>query len=218
MEYHRDFMDEDALLGTRVAVGGMWDYLGKFQLDFLIGKGLKPEHTLLDVGCGCLRGSLHFIRYLKKGHYWSSEISPNVLSVGQVYLRQAGLLDKDPHLTLTDDFGFEELVGQQFDFVQAFGVFTDMPPNSIRECFANLHKVLSIYGAFHATFVSDAKFVGDPVLIDFRYPLECFRDLCVPNGYSVKIVEPFDHPKNHTMIEVRRDPLSIYAHPCVPQR
>ena len=34
---------------------GHWDYLGKLQLDYLVERGLEPQHHLLDVGCGPLR-------------------------------------------------------------------------------------------------------------------------------------------------------------------
>jgi hypothetical protein len=41
-----------------------WEYMGKLQLDYLVERGLKPEHNLLDVGCGPLRAGIHFIEYL----------------------------------------------------------------------------------------------------------------------------------------------------------
>ncbi len=47
-------------------VGGLWDALGQLQLEFLINSGLQPNHKLLDIGCGCLRGGVHYvIKYLK---------------------------------------------------------------------------------------------------------------------------------------------------------
>jgi hypothetical protein len=49
-------------------VGGLWDEIGRLQFNFLVAQGLKPEHYLLDVGCGTFRGGVHFIRYLETGH------------------------------------------------------------------------------------------------------------------------------------------------------
>ena len=99
-------MDEWAVLDPEAAVGGLWDSLGKLQLDFLRAHGLRPEHTLLDIGCGCLRGGLHFMRYLVPGHYYGLDISPNVLKAGHLFLRQSGLAHKSPHLLLTEGFTF----------------------------------------------------------------------------------------------------------------
>jgi hypothetical protein len=44
------------LLGHREYVGGLWEAMGKLQFDFLISRGLKPEHVFLDIACGPLRG------------------------------------------------------------------------------------------------------------------------------------------------------------------
>ncbi len=46
------------------AVGGMWDKVGVLQFDFLMKQGLQSHYALLDVGCGSLRGGIHFIKYL----------------------------------------------------------------------------------------------------------------------------------------------------------
>ena len=45
----------------REQVGGLWDEIGALQIDFLRAQGLRPGDTLLDVGCGCLRGGVHFV-------------------------------------------------------------------------------------------------------------------------------------------------------------
>ena len=51
-------------------VGGMWDEIGRLQFEFLRARGLKADHWLLDIGCGCLRGGIHAIKYLKTGNYY----------------------------------------------------------------------------------------------------------------------------------------------------
>jgi hypothetical protein len=56
-------------LNPHLAVGGMWEEIGKLQLDFLVNQGLRPTHKFLDIGCGTLRGGRHFIRYLDAGNY-----------------------------------------------------------------------------------------------------------------------------------------------------
>lgn len=44
------------LLGHREYVGGMWDEIGKLQFNFLLSRGLRPEHVFLDIACGPLGG------------------------------------------------------------------------------------------------------------------------------------------------------------------
>ena len=64
---HRDF------------VGGLWDQLGALQLDFMIRQGLRPDMTFLDLGCGCLRGGLHFIRHLARGNYFGIDANASLV-------------------------------------------------------------------------------------------------------------------------------------------
>jgi hypothetical protein len=56
-------------LGHRDYIGGMWEEIGRLQFNFLRQQGLTPSHCLLDIGCGALRGGVHFITYLEPGHY-----------------------------------------------------------------------------------------------------------------------------------------------------
>jgi SAM-dependent methyltransferase len=68
-ESSRRFWDPDWHRGTVRGTDAFWDYLGKLQLDYLVEQGLKPEHHVLDVGCGPLRAGVHFIGFLEPGHY-----------------------------------------------------------------------------------------------------------------------------------------------------
>ena len=45
----------------REAVGGLWEEMRRLQFDFLANQGLKPDHKLLDIGCGSMRGGVHFV-------------------------------------------------------------------------------------------------------------------------------------------------------------
>jgi len=51
------------------AVGGLWREIGQLQFRLMVDEGLTPRHRLLDVGCGSMRGGVHFIRHLDAGHY-----------------------------------------------------------------------------------------------------------------------------------------------------
>src|SRR5262245_17052197 len=83
-EYHRALTDEEIRAGAhRDFVGGLWDEIGRLQFDFLVAHGLKPEHKLVDVGCGALRGGVHFIRYLKPGHYFGLDLNASLIKAGE---------------------------------------------------------------------------------------------------------------------------------------
>ena len=51
--YNRQLTQEQINAGIhRDMVGGMWDEIGRLQFEFLRARGLKPNHRLLDIGCG----------------------------------------------------------------------------------------------------------------------------------------------------------------------
>ena len=141
----------------RKAIGLPWAELGQLQFDFLVGRGLKPEHYLLDVGCGPLRAGVHFIRYLEAGHYYGIDLHAELLAAGRdVELPRHGLVDKRPVLTVMADFDFRKL-DRQFDFALAQSVFTHLPLNDIIRCLMRMEEALAPGGQFYATIYENAK-------------------------------------------------------------
>jgi SAM-dependent methyltransferase len=134
----------------RRRVGGNWDVIGPLQHEFLVAEGLRPEHTMLDVGCGTLRGGIHFIRYLDDGNYYGIDIAPEMLEGGRKELEQAGLADRRATLRVTDTFDAD--FDRPLDFALALSVFTHVPLNSVVLCLTNLSEQLAVGGRFYATF------------------------------------------------------------------
>lgn len=137
----------------RELVGGMWNAIGMLQFEFLLGQGLKPHHRLLDVGCGSLRGGVHFIRYLDAGNYFGIDLSAELLDAG--YERELGatLQQKLPrsHLIATGDFDFSG-IPDDIDYALAQSLFTHLPLNHIRLCLARLAGKMRSGTTFFATF------------------------------------------------------------------
>lgn len=148
----------------REQVGGLWDELGEWQLRLLLEHGLLPEHYLLDIGCGCLRGGVKFISYLKRGRYFGVDKDPALLKAGlEIELNRAHL-GKSPVLREMADFDFASL-GRQFDYALAQSVFTHLPLNSIIRCILYVEKALASGGKFLATFFAseESRFVLTPM-------------------------------------------------------
>ena len=79
----------------REIVGGLWDEIGRLQFEFLVANGLAPSSTLVDVGCGCLRGGIHFVSYLDDNLYFGIDSNLSLLDVGyDVALKSLGLQKK----------------------------------------------------------------------------------------------------------------------------
>lgn len=120
----------------------------KFQIKFLKAKGLKPEHNLLDLGCGTLRGGIPLIDYLGKGNYCGVDVRPKVLKEAKVELKEAGLEHKAPVLMTTDEM--TSSLKTEFDFVWAFSVLIHMNDKILTDTLQFISKRLKKGGVFYA--------------------------------------------------------------------
>jgi SAM-dependent methyltransferase len=198
----------------RRAVGGKWDEIGQLQFDFLVGEGLRPEHYLLDVGCGSLRGGVHFVKHLEPGHYFGIDQSAELLAAGESELERAGVTGKHPTLVAGSDFAVGDL-GQSFDFVLAQSVFTHLPFNRIVRCVAEVDRVLQPGGRFFATFFASPgpRLRIEPlpiragktfdVLVDrnpFFYDPALFSWLCEGSDLVCEYHGEWGHPRSQHML------------------
>lgn len=199
----------------RSFVGGLWDEVGELQSDFMISKGLTPDSTLLDVGCGALRGGVHFARYLADGNYHGIDINRSLLEAGIYELRKAGLDNDAVHLHCTDDFDATSF-GIKFDFGISVSLITHLSANQIIYCFAQMRRVMHEHSRFYFTFfevpnivIPDSfqqprggvttHFMSDP----FHYTHEQIEFCARSAGLHPTIVGDWGHPRNQQMLELR---------------
>jgi len=188
------------------AIGGSWEEMGKLQFDFLVKKGLKPHHTMLDIGCGTLRGGRHFIKYLDAGKYAGFDISAKAIEYGKQLAQKEGLADKAPQLFVSEkkNLKFEELKGKTFDFILAQSVLTHLPPEPIEECFENIGKVMDKNSVFYFTHFGGSRYQHFSIE-DFRYPFSHFQSLADECGFSVKdCSSEYPHLIGQKMVEVKK--------------
>ncbi len=103
-------------IGHRAYIGGLWEEIGSLQFNFLLAKGLRPEHYLLDIACGSLRLGVKAIPYLEPGHYLGIEKESGLLAAGLTNeLDQHVRAQKQPRLEISETFEFERF-GQRVDF------------------------------------------------------------------------------------------------------
>lgn len=169
------------------AIGGRWEMMGNLQFDFLVKNGLEPQHIMLDIGCGTLRGGRHFIRYLNTGNYSGIDISHKAIEYGKQLVQEESLLDKHPRLLVSKnkDLNFAEFDGEIFDYLLAQSVFTHLKPEHIEECFQHIGHIMKLDSVFFFTFNKAFKF-KQTSLKGFRYPFSFFESLADRYGFRLE--------------------------------
>jgi SAM-dependent methyltransferase len=212
----------------REIIGGAWNEIGELQFSFMVDKGLRPEHTLLDIGCGSLRGGVHFVRYLNKGNYFGIDINPSLVDSGWKEIAEIGCLDRLPleNLRCSDCFNLAQF-GQLFDFALAQSLFTHLTFNNIRRCLEEVSEVLVEDGVFFATFFNrperaaakdrlthapggvETYDVSDP----YHYSVGDFRHAICNLPFELQSVGEWNHPRGQQILAFHKQALSSALRP-----
>ncbi|MBI3511386.1 MAG: class I SAM-dependent methyltransferase [Bacteroidetes bacterium] len=112
----------------------------KWQMDALIECGMKPQHKLLDIGCGPLRLGIQAINYLDDSNYCGMDAYPPFIDLGKLFFTETGL-KKKYQVILDQEFNFRKF-NETFDFAIAQSVFTHLSKEQIETCMRNLKAVM----------------------------------------------------------------------------
>ena len=211
--YGRELTAEEiAAAGHRDFVGGMWDEIGALQFEFLKARGLARSHRLADVGCGALRGGVHFVRYLDPGRYYGLDVNASLLEAGRRELAAAGLAGRAPQLIADGGFALSRF-GVEFDVALAVSVFTHLPMNHIVRCLVETRAVLRPGAVFYATYFEAP---GNPHLVPlphapggivthydadpYHYAFAQVQWMAATAGMAVELVGPWGHPRDQRML------------------
>lgn len=197
----------------REAVGGMWEEIGKLQFEFLKARGLKPEHKLLDMGCGSLRGGLWFVDYLDRGGYHGLDINESLIVAGRQELRLSQLEGKGARLLVDDAFRASRF-HIQFDFAISISVFTHLPMDSIARCLLEVKRSLHADGRYFASFFEAPTSVHIESIHHLRggivsqYDTDPFHQsfnelywLATQVGLKASKIGSWSHPRNQMIAE-----------------
>lgn len=191
--------------GHREYVGGLWDEVGRLQLRFLRGRGLRRDHRLLDIGCGALRGGVHLIRYLDAERYTGVDKEPELLRIGaEQELGPALMQAKRPTLIALADFEFDRLPTRP-GIAWAHSIFTHLPMEHIRRCLANLRPVLPRAGVLYASYAECEAPKDNPIEPHdhrlFEYTPAEMTEAGRATGWRVEHLGKWGHPRGHRMLK-----------------
>jgi len=159
--------------------------------------GLRPEHVLLDIGCGSLRGGVEFISYLHAGNYLGLDSSNRLIQAGiKEELGRRLLKLKSPEFMVSRRFEFEKF-SKKPDFAIAHSIFTHLSESDIRLCLEKLRRFVNPGCRLYATyFIADTSSQNS-----FRYSRPMVEDFGAKAGWTVNYIGGWGHPENQMKVE-----------------
>jgi SAM-dependent methyltransferase len=191
-------------LGHREYVGGLWDAVGRLQFDFLVGHGLRPDHSCLDIGCGALRAGVHLIPYLDPGRYCGIEKHAGLLQAAlEVEISRAVVAQRRPRFVVSTAFEFERF-GTTFDCALAHSLFTHLTADGVMLCLRHLRSSIAADGVCWATFLECEHPRQNPTVSHdhgrFEYTRAQMVGFGAETGWSMDYVGDWGHPRGQVMV------------------
>lgn len=183
----------------RKHVGGLWYQVGSLQFRWLVNQGVRPNHYVLDIGCGSLRAGVHLVPYLDAGHYMGVDQSADLIERG-LSCELGPVLEaiKRPFFHISGEFDFTALP-QQPDFAIAQSLFTHLPPEAISKCFERLGTVSKQTTTFFATYY-DRDSHGHK---EFAYSVGEMVEFGEVHGWKATYIGDWGHPRGQVMVRYR---------------
>jgi SAM-dependent methyltransferase len=191
------------MVGHRDYVGGLWEEIGRLQLDFLVEAGLTPAHCLLDIGCGALRAGVHFIHYLAAGNYLGLDKERTLIELGvEKELGTAARLAKQPEFVVSSRFEFAKFTRQPH-FSIAQSLFTHLNVDDALLCLGSLRDFVATGHVCFATF-----FEGESArnasrshsLLGFYYSRAEMERFGTRAGWHPTYIGDWKHPRRQMMM------------------
>ena len=207
VSFYRAVMRDDVAADPRRAVGSAsearWLALGQLQFDYLVAHGLRPDHDLLEIGCGNLRAGWRLIEYLDHGRYHGIDISPDVLLDANRTVVSRELQDAEPQLRLVEDLTFGWAPADRYDVIHAHSVFSHCPLEVIEECFANVGRLLRADGWFDLTFNATSDREHHVLHEDYYYYPETLIQLAQRFGFEAELLADWEPQHKQSKLRLR---------------
>jgi ubiquinone/menaquinone biosynthesis C-methylase UbiE len=191
--------------GHRAYVGGLWEAVGTLQFRFMVNQGLEPQHVLLDVACGSLRGGVRFIPYLAPHGYLGIDMQQRLIDVGiEKELGPKLYTLKQPEFVTSARFEFDRF-SRQPDFAIAQSLFSHLAAPDITLCLQNLRAVAKPNTRLYASFFETAQPHKNATTSDprgkFLYTRQQMAEFGTACGWNSRYIGSWSHPRDQRMFE-----------------
>jgi len=145
----------------------LWYEISEWQIKSLKELGMRPNHVLLDIGCGPMRLGMEAVPYLDSGNFCGVDPYPPYKALGEAMMREIEC-EKEYVMEVSGEFPFQQF-DRTFDYAIAQSVITHLSLEQITLLFANLKEVMNEGGVFLFTFNHNAFPLG--FLYEAKHPM-----------------------------------------------
>ncbi len=191
----RTFFNPELAIGQHEATAPI--KVGRLQFEYLKKCGLKPQHSLLDYGCGALRLGRYAIPYVAPGHYYGLDISESVVAYADRLAAKCDLSAYKPTLRHieTSSIPFDN----NFDFIIAQSVFTHTDPSTTLVIMRAVSEHMHESSRFLATFWIRDEF-GESRKVNYYYPVRKILEMAEESGLISEFKDDYEHPSQKMVI------------------
>ena len=151
---------------------------------------LKPEHRVVDFGCGSLRLGIHFIRYLNPGNYFGLDLTDDFIISGLERVQERLGDNWDAQIGTISD-RFDDAVKFSADFVVSSNVAYHVHPNECAQYYEQLGQLAGQRDAFlcfDSRVSNEEQRFGDR---NWAFPLQSYID-SLPDMELVNTIPALD--------------------------
>lgn len=162
---------------------------GEDDLALLKEFGLKPEHTLMEYGCGWLRAGNNFINYLEPGHYFGNDPAGERIRIGREIFSIRNIEERNPSFFVNENNDLSWMNGRKVDFIWCHAVLGHIPMADCEDIIKNMPTAMHEGTKFLFTYnpIPDSRDEDPNALVtedvrNFLQPSAFFRQVCERYG------------------------------------
>lgn len=208
--------DDLDLAWHRCAAGGDWTREGAWVVDALRRHGLRPDHYVLEIGCGSLSAASRLLPAMDLHRYWGFERNRELFDTGIIIeLPRAGVPPERGHFVVNDDFDLSG-VPHRFDLAIASAQARHLSLNRIARMIAAVVRRLAPGGRFIFTWPDNpdaASFEpirqpdGTRTYPDrdpYHYSFDMLERVCDALGARAERMDDTSHPRGEAVMVITR--------------
>lgn len=167
---------------------------GEYYVRFMRDHGLRPDHRVLDFGCGYGRAAIPLLKFSEPGNYLGTELSDKRIELARDWVAREGLEDRKPVFVVSTDNSMPYIEDRSIDIVWTYSVFTHMPEKEIHETLDAFKRVLKPDGVayFHFNAPKPDAEGSKPTVKDFFWEYEKIDEIVRGHDFDFKRIRTWE--------------------------